>query len=287
MRILVIEDNSDIAANLGDYLEDRGHTVDFAADGVTGLHLATTQSYDAIVLDVKFGHGAFMKSIDDARKLAQAMVAIGGLRGRQVRAALTSMEEPLGSQIGNALEVDEALRILRGERKGTSLQTVAYELASQLVQMTNPSTSLEAARLQVRQLVESGQALDKLGQMIEAQGGDRRVCDQPELLPQSQQQIAFNSPQDGFVASIAAETIGTAAMWLGAGRRTKSDKIDPAVGIVLHVEKGHAVKAGQRLATLHVNQQAELKAVQEALSQAFQISAEAPLTDPLIREMIS
>ena len=241
---------------------------------------------DAIVLDVKFGHGAFMKSLDDARKLAETMVAIGRLRDRQVRAALTSMEEPLGNQIGNALEVDEALRILRGERKGTALETVAYELSSHLVCMSHPGLSLETARVQVQQLVDSGQALDKLGQLIEAQGGDRRICEDPERLPQAQHKIKFSSPSDGFVGSIAAETIGTAAMWLGAGRRTKSDSIDPAVGIVLHVEKGHPVKAGEPLATLHVNDKTHLAAAEKLLSHAFLIQAEKPEAQPLIREMI-
>jgi pyrimidine-nucleoside phosphorylase/thymidine phosphorylase len=241
---------------------------------------------DAIVLDVKFGHGAFMKSLADARKLAETMVAIGRLRGRQVRAALTSMEEPLGSQIGNALEVDEAVRILRGERKGTSLETVAYELAAHLIVMSHHAPHLEAARDQVRQLVDSGQALAKLGQLIEAQGGDRRVCDQPELLPQARQKIAFNSPAGGFVGSIAAETIGTAAMWLGAGRQTKKDVIDPAVGIVLHVEKGQPVQPGDRLATLHVNDSTHLAAAQELLAQSFTIQAEKPEGEALIREMI-
>lgn len=242
---------------------------------------------DAIVLDVKFGHGAFMKDIDDARKLAETMVSIGRLRKRLVRAALSSMEEPLGSQIGNALEVDEALRILRGERKGTALETVAYELAAHLVQMSQANgQSLEQSRQKVRQLVESGQALDKLGQLIEAQGGDRRVCDDPNRLPQARQKVEFLSPGDGFVGKIEAETVGTAAMWLGAGRRKKGDTIDPAVGIVLHVEKGQQIKAGERLATLHVNDATHLEAARKMLSEAFHIGASAPPKEALIREMI-
>lgn len=241
---------------------------------------------DAIVLDVKFGHGAFMKDLNDARKLAETMVTIGKMRGRQVRAALSSMEEPLGNQIGNALEVDEAIRILRGERQGTALQTVAYELASHLVQMSVPQVSLEQARARVAELVQSGKALEKLGDLIEAQGGDRRVCDDPTLLPQASQKIDFPSPQSGYVSAIAAETVGTAAMWLGAGRQKKSDLIDPAVGIVVHVRKGQPVHAGEPLATLHVNDTTQLPAAQRALSGAFEISSQAPSQEPLIREMI-
>lgn len=241
---------------------------------------------DAIVLDVKFGHGAFMKSLEEARKLAETMVAIGRLRGRQVRAALTSMEEPLGSQIGNALEVDEGLRILRGERKGTGLEKVACELAAHLVEMSHAGMDLETARQRVSQIVSSGRALEKLGEMIEAQGGDRRVCDDPLLLPQAAHKIEFKADKDGFLGGLAAETIGTAAMWLGAGRRTKACVIDPAVGIVLNVEKGERINAGQSLATLHVNDQTHLLAAERALQGAFHIVPEAPVQEPLIRDMI-
>ncbi|MBS2037774.1 thymidine phosphorylase [bacterium] len=241
---------------------------------------------DAIVLDVKFGHGAFMKEFSDARKLAETMVAIGRLRGRQVRAALSSMEEPLGSQIGNALEVDEGIRILRGERKGTGLEKVACELSAHLVQMSNQGLSLEEARQKVTEIVNSGQALQKLGDMIEAQGGDRRVCDEPARLPQASKKVEFKAERAGFLGGLAAETIGTAAMWLGAGRRTKADRIDPAVGIVLNVEKGDAVQVGQSLATLHVNDEANLQDALQALQGAFHIVPEAPKQEPLIREMI-
>lgn len=241
---------------------------------------------DAIILDVKFGHGAFMKEFEDARKLAETMVAIGRLRGRQVRAALSSMEEPLGSQIGNALEVDEGIRILRGERQGTGLEKVACELAAHLVEMSSQGVSLEAARQKVAQIVSSGQALQKLGDMIEAQGGDRRVCDDPGRLPQAAHKIEFKAQNSGFLGGLAAETIGTAAMWLGAGRRTKADKIDPAVGIVLNVEKGDPIQAGQTLATLHVNDQTHVHAAEQALQGAFHIVPEAPPQEPLIRDMI-
>ena len=241
---------------------------------------------DAIVLDVKFGHGAFMKSLADAHTLAETMVAIGRLRGRKVRAALTSMEEPLGSQIGNALEVDEGLRILRGERKGTGLEKVACELAAHLVEMSHAGMDLEAARRQVSEIVSSGRALEKLGEMIEAQGGDRRVCDDPLRLPQATHKIEFKAKKAGYLGGLAAETIGTAAMWLGAGRRTKACVIDPAVGIVLNVEKGDRIEVGQSLATLHVNDQAHLKAAEKALHGAFHIEPEAPVQEPLIRDMI-
>jgi pyrimidine-nucleoside phosphorylase len=241
---------------------------------------------DAIVLDVKFGHGAFMKDIDDARQLARTMVEIGRRRGRRVKAALSSMEEPLGSQIGNALEVDEALRILRGERKGSSLEQVAFELAAHLIEVSELEHGLEDARNKVQSLVSSGAALQKLGEMIEAQGGDRRVCDQPELLPRSRHKVEFKATGSGYVAGIAAETVGVAAMMLGAGRQRKTDVIDPAAGLVLHVEKGSAVSSGQALATLHCDDLGRVPAAEKLLAEAFTISAEKPMPEPLIREVI-
>lgn len=241
---------------------------------------------DTIMLDVKFGHGAFMKELGEARKLAEAMVEIGRRRGRQVRAALSSMEEPLGSQIGNALEVDEALRILRRERTGSSLEKVAFELASHLVEMAGCAPDLQAARARVKELADSGRALEKLGEMIEAQGGDRRVCDDPLRLPQAQQRVPLLASQTGFVQSIAAETVGTAAMLLGAGRQKKSDVIDPAVGLLLHVEKGDRIEAGAPLATLLLNRQDRLEEARQLLQSAFTLGPEAPPPEPLIREVI-
>lgn len=241
---------------------------------------------DAIVLDVKFGHGAFMKELDDARQLAQTMVNIGRMRGRQVRAALSSMEEPLGSQIGNALEVDEALKILRGDTPHSSLRTVACELASHLIVISRLAEDLTQARHQVEHLLTSGKALQKLGEMIEAQGGDRRVCDDPARLPQAGRKLVLTSPSSGHIGSIAAETVGTAAMLLGAGRQKKSDVIDPAVGIVLHVDKGHSVEKGAPLATLHVNDDKNLAEAEEMLRGAISLQTECPQVEPLIREMI-
>lgn len=241
---------------------------------------------DAIVLDVKFGHGAFMKDLDDARTLARTMVNIGRMRGRKVRAALTSMEDPLGDQIGNALEVEDAIRTLRGERKNTALQWVACELASHLVEMSGGASGLEEARQRVAGLLESGRGLEKLAQWIEAQGGDPRVCDDPGLLPQAAGQEVVRAFGDGYVVSLAAEDIGTAAMLLGAGRQKKSDRIDPAVGLVLHVKRGQPVKAGEPLATLHYNAETNLSKARELLQSAIGLKSEAPAEHPLIHDVI-
>lgn len=241
---------------------------------------------DAIVLDVKFGDGAFMKDYADARKLAQTMVAIGQARGRAVKAALTSMEEPLGSHIGNALEVREGLEVLRGGGAGTPLQTVAFELAAHLIQVSRLESSLDQARARVGQLVSSGAALAKFAAMIEAQGGDPRVCDDPGRLPQAASQHVLRAARSGWIGGLEAEAVGRAAMLLGAGRQKKSDVVDPAVGLVLHVGRGSEVKEGDPLATLHVNSQARLSEARELLDSAFRWSSQAPAAEPLIREIV-
>ena len=241
---------------------------------------------DAILLDVKFGHGAFMKDLEGARQLAQTMVEIGRRRGRRVKAALSSMDAPLGRQIGNALEIDEALQILRGLGQGSPLRMVALELAAHLIHLSQLTDSLELAQQKVSHLVDSGQALKRLAQMIRAQGGDASICDNPGKLPQAQHQLVLESPQSGYLQGLEAETVGTAAMFLGAGRQKKSDTIDPAVGLVLQAQRGDKLEAGQPLATLHYNSSEHLEAARQKLASAFHIGTEPPPEEPLIREFI-
>lgn len=241
----------------------------------------------AILLDVKYGDGAFMKEFEDAKALAKCMVGLGQKRGRVVRAALSSMEQPLGSQIGNALEVDEVLAILRGEIKQSPLATVAKQLAQQLIVMSNLAKDENEATAKIEQLLSSGQALDKLGQMIEAQGGDRKVTEDRSRLPQASQKIEVPSPSGGFVQALHAEKVGTAAMLLGAGRLKKSDPVDPAVGIVLSKNAGDAVSAGEPLAILHVNKTDRLDEARQLLLSAYSFGEQAPPSEPLIREFVS
>lgn len=207
---------------------------------------------DAIVLDVKTGEGAFMKTVEDAEKLASAMVRIGNNVGRNTMAIISDMSQPLGNAIGNALEVQEAIDTLSG--KGPEdLTELCLLLGSQMVVVGGKADTLEEARTKLEEVIQDGSALRIFKEFIEWQGGNPAVVDQPELLPQAAHQIEVLAPSSGYVTYMEADEIGTAAMLLGAGRATKESEIDLAVGIVLHKKVGDAVKEGESLATFHAN----------------------------------
>jgi len=241
----------------------------------------------AILLDVKFGDGAFMKSFEDAHELARLMVAIGSWRGRTVQAALSSMEQPLGTYIGNALEVKETLQILRNEKSGSDLAKVACELAEHLLVMAKLSPDLSSARQKVRELVESGQALDRMRQMIEAQGGDPRVTEDLSLLPHAPLEIVVESPSSGYLQAMRAEAIGNAAMVLGAGRLKKTDPVDPAVGIILEARVGQRLEKGQALARLYARTPDKVEKARQLVCEAAVLGEQAPTPHPLIREFVT
>lgn len=207
---------------------------------------------DAIVLDVKYGDGAFMKTVTDAEKLARAMVKIGNNVGRRTMAIISSMEEPLGYAVGNALEVKEAIDILKGDGP-KDLREISLMLAAQMTVLAGRADSIEEATALLVDAIDSGNALEKFKVFIENQGGNRNIVDQPELLPQAQYTFDVLSEQSGYVTAIGAEGIGIAASLLGAGRAVKDDVIDLSVGIVLHKKVGDAVAAGDKLATIHAN----------------------------------
>ncbi|MDF2961580.1 MAG: thymidine phosphorylase [Paenibacillus sp.] len=207
---------------------------------------------DAIVLDVKTGSGAFMKSLEDSIKLAQAMVEIGDQVGRETVAVITNMDEPLGLAIGNALEVREAIDTLRGEGP-EDLTELCLVLGAHMLRLGGKAASDSEARSRAEQLLQSGAALAKLKELIAAQGGKPELADRPELLPQAAYQVPVPALEDGTVARIDAEALGVTAMMLGAGRATKEDEIDLAVGIVLHKKVGDRVTAGETIAELHMN----------------------------------
>ncbi|MFD1171647.1 pyrimidine-nucleoside phosphorylase [Oceanobacillus picturae] len=209
---------------------------------------------DAIVLDVKTGAGAFMKNLEDAKKLAEAMVTIGNRVGRQTMAVISDMSQPLGYAIGNALEINEAIDTLKGQGP-EDLTELCLTLGSQMVVLANKAESMEEARSKLKESIANGKAFEQFKTFLASQGGDASVADYPENLPQAEYKIELPSLSAGTVSEIIADDIGTAAMMLGAGRATKDSEIDLAVGIVLHKKIGDSVKEGEALLTIHANQE--------------------------------
>ncbi|AYU56126.1 pyrimidine-nucleoside phosphorylase [Staphylococcus debuckii] len=209
---------------------------------------------DAIVLDVKTGNGAFMKTLADAEALAHAMVKIGNNVGRQTMAIISDMSQPLGYAIGNALELKEARDTLRGEGPD-DLTELVMTLGSQMVVLGGKAETLEEARDLLQQVIESGAALDKFRTFLKNQGGNPEVVDHPELLPQAQYQSELPAKESGVVTEIVANEMGIASMMLGAGRQTKEDDIDLSVGLVLHKKVGDFVEAGESLMTIYSNKE--------------------------------
>ncbi|MEN8972427.1 pyrimidine-nucleoside phosphorylase [Staphylococcus aureus] len=209
---------------------------------------------DAIVLDVKTGSGAFMKTLEDAEALAHAMVRIGNNVGRNTMAIISDMNQPLGRAIGNALELQEAIDTLKGHGP-KDLTELVLTLGSQMVVLANKAETLEEARALLIEAIDSGAALEKFKTFIKNQGGDETVIDHPERLPQAQYQIEYKAKNSGYVTQLVSNDIGVASMMLGAGRLTKEDDIDLAVGIVLNKKIGDKVEEGESLLTIHSNRQ--------------------------------
>jgi pyrimidine-nucleoside phosphorylase len=241
---------------------------------------------NAIVLDVKVGRGAFMKTLEDASALAGAMRDIGREVGLSVRAVISGMEQPLGMAVGNALEVREAIQSLQGSGPD-DLREVAYELGANLLQMTRRAGSRVEARQLLAQALTSGTALEKFRAFVANQGGDPGVVDRPELLPEAPVRAPVLSPADGYVSRIDAEVVGRASVELGAGRKTKGDPIDPAVGFVLHRKVGETVRRGEALATIHAANDDAAARVGISLRGAFALSDEPVATPPVIVETVA
>lgn len=238
---------------------------------------------DAIVLDVKTGEGAFMKTLADAEALAHTMVKIGHQVGRKTLAVISDMSQPLGYMIGNALEVKEAIQTLQGQGP-EDLTELCLVLGGQMLLAANQVSSLEEGKALLQEQIDSGRALEVFKTFLANQGGDTRIVDNPDLLPQARYQIPLLAQSSGVVSQWVADEVGVAAMMLGAGRETKEDIIDPAVGIELCVKVGDPIQAGQPLAILHSNRE-DVSEVLDRLSAAVTIadSAQAPA---LIRKVI-
>lgn len=241
---------------------------------------------ECILLDVKYGRGAFMDTLENARELARRMVDLGQHMGRKVRAVISDMDQPLGTLIGNALEVREAIEILRNERPGSALETVSVELASHLLEMAGICPDLDSSRRKIRELLVSGAGLRKLGEMFAAQGGNGEVVNDVKLLPQASIIEPIPAPRSGYVTSIHAQKIGFASTALGAGRMRKEDPIDPAVGIEMGRRVGDRIEKGEPLAILHANKPETIAEAKELILSSIVIGDEKVAPRKLIEEVV-
>ena len=239
---------------------------------------------DVIVLDVKTGSGAFMKTVEEARELAEAMVSIGTRAGKKVAAVITDMDRPLGYAVGNAVEVREAIDVLKG--KGPEdVREVCLTLAAKMLELAGKG-SFGHCRELAAQAIASGAALRKLEQMIRAQGGLADVVRDPALLPKAAHVKAYRAKRGGYITGIQSERLGIAAMMLGAGRATKESTIDPAAGIVLLKKPGDSVKEGDALMELHANDETLFESALAELDIAVAIGDNVPEPAPLVIDFV-
>ena len=244
------------------------------------------EGIDALVLDVKTGSGAFMKSEHDAAFLAELMVETGERMGKRVVALITDMDQPLGNMIGNALEVLEATEVLHG-RGPDDLRELCLELAGWMLYLGGVSKTVAEGKRQSAHLISSGKALDKFRQMIELQGGDPHVMDDAKRLPQAQRTMTAMAGKHGYVSSMQGQDIGTACVILGGGRERKEDSVDPAVGIVLHKKVGDHVAGGEPLATVYYNAESRAARAKQLIEASCRITDSAPaIKRPLIHKII-
>ena len=241
---------------------------------------------DVIVLDVKTGSGAFMKKEEDSFALAEEMVKIGNRAGRLTTAVISDMDQPLGYAVGNALEVKEAIETLEG-RGPKDLKELCLTLGSYMLVGTGHAADQKEAGKILLETLESGAALRKLAEFVQAQGGDPAAVFDTELLPQAALQEEIPAPSDGYLAHMEADEVGSACFLLGGGRETKESVIDLSVGLVLKKKAGDPVKAGEPLAVLHANDREKLQAAKKRFLQACTITGEPPAAKPFIRGIVT
>lgn len=240
---------------------------------------------DVIVLDVKCGGGAFMKTLEEAQVLAREMVEIGRMNGRRTVACITDMEEPLGSAVGNALEVKEAIALLRGEFGGEFLE-LCLTLGACILTESGAAENDAAARERLKAAIADGSALAKLAEFVKAQGGDERAVYDVSLLPRAPVVMPAPSPVSGYVNHIDAEKVGLVSMHLGGGRETKDSVIDLSVGVLLLRKVGDRVEVGESLAVIHAADEASALRAAEELAGAYSIVPEKPVRPPFIRDIV-
>jgi pyrimidine-nucleoside phosphorylase len=244
------------------------------------------EGLDALVLDVKVGRGAFMKELDDARKLAETMVGIGRVRGTPVTAVLSDMSQPLGNAIGNANEIAESVDVLRGEGPA-DITEITYRLCEEMLLMGGITDDRADARARLEKAVSSGAAFEKLVEVVVAQDGDPSVLEDTSLLAGATGETVFAAPRSGVLARCDALDLGVAALRLGAGREKKEDDIDPGVGIMVPVAIGDHVEEGTPLAVLAWSDEGRLGAAMQLVERAFEIGDEAVEAPPLVYGEVS
>jgi pyrimidine-nucleoside phosphorylase len=244
------------------------------------------EGLDGLVLDVKTGSGAFMKTEQDATHLAELMVETGTRMGKKMAALITDMDQPLGKMVGNSLEVEECISILRGEGP-QDLRELCLELAAWMFVLGSAVRDIDGGKELAAKLIDTGAALERFRMMVRLQGGDETVIENAKSLPRARQKIAVSSSQKGFVESIQCEQMGKACVILGGGREKKEDLVDPAVGIELHKKVGDAVLAGEPICTIHYNSESRAAQAKLLIENSYHIAAASPSAPrPLIRKII-
>jgi pyrimidine-nucleoside phosphorylase len=244
------------------------------------------EGIDGLVLDVKCGRGAFMKTRAEARALAEGLVGVGRAMGKKVTALITAMDQPLGRSVGNALEMIESIDILRGKGPADSTELTLL-LGSEMLVLAGVAPSVEAALPVLRSKLESGEALERFKKMVRGHGGNTEVIDDPGRFPVAAVRIDFLAPGSGVVQEADAEKIGRASLVLGAGRAKTTDVIDPAAGLSGLVKIGERVEAGQPLATLHASTRERIEAALPWVRQAFVMGEEPVTASALVLERIT
>jgi pyrimidine-nucleoside phosphorylase len=246
------------------------------------------EGVDALVLDVKTGSGAFMKDQKDSEFLAELMVETGVRMGKRIVALITGMDEPLGRAVGNALEVEECIALMKGERKGSEdLYELTMDLAAWMLYLGHRTESVEEGRALAEELMANGATLAKFRELVAAQGGDPAICDDASLLPKAKHTVELVAESDGYIQSTDCHAVGVASVVLGGGRFTKEDVVNPVVGLLLHKKIGDRVARGESLCTIHYDDEKRMTEAREMLRAAYQIGAQEPAArPPLVRKIL-
>jgi pyrimidine-nucleoside phosphorylase len=243
------------------------------------------EGIDALILDVKTGSGAFMKTEQDATELGELMVEIGSRMGKKVVALVTDMDQPLGRAAGNALEVAESIEVLAGGGPA-DLRELCLQLAAWMFYAGERVGSVIEGERLATEMILSGHAKAKFREIIRLQRGDAAIIDDPKRLPVAHQTVDVVSPADGYVHSTDCQGLGLACVALGAGRKTKEDVVDPAVGLIFHRKRGDRVRRGEPLCTIHYNSEKGFAEARRLVEMSFHVATEAPAPQPLVRRVI-